>query len=139
MKIDSDFKAGLPDADELPLHSRPSLEGYLENYWWIAYDRLNNVGLMVHFGTMRHDFDLIRQTIMVFLPNRSIATDVSYGRARREENFIAASTLSMQCEEPYRVWKLKSSGMLQLSNVDELWKSSIKAGPRVPCTFEIEG
>ena len=138
MTNDDKFCGGLADADDAPALAPPSATpNWTENLWWIAHDGKTGMGLMLHLGSTRHDFNVVRQTVMLMLPDGRVATDVSVG-GFREPGKVRGATLTMEYIKPFREWRVSSNGVTQLATLDELWNNSPRQGPRVPLRIDLK-
>ena len=132
----SEFSAGLLEAEDAPAPTAPAVANWSENLWWIAHDGKRGLGLYAHLGTMRHDFDVVRQTIIVFLPNGQAASDIRVGGLRGSRR-VRGSTLTIECIEPFRQWQHSSNGVTQVSTLEELWDNTPRQGHRIPLRLQI--
>lgn len=136
MTQDVDLAAGLPDAADLPISARPEVALWIENFWWLAFDEEHQMGVMVHLASLPHDFGLIRQTVLVFLADGRVLADLSVG-GDRSHNRVAGATVSAECAQPFRQWRLQMNGMAQPATIDELFSGPLAGGPRLPVRFDL--
>lgn len=132
------FNAGLTAADDAPAVAKPPVPNWTENLWWIGFDHRSGMGFAAHLGSTRHDFNVIRQTVVVVLPDGRLATDVSVG-GFREPGKARGATLTMECIDPFREWRVSSNGVAQIGKATDLWNNSPRQGPRVPLRFDLRG
>ena len=132
------FCGGLTDADDAPALNPPANQPtWTENLWWIAHDSKNGIGLMVHLGSTRHDFNVVRQTILFFLPDGRVATDVSVGGFRQNRS-VRGATLSMECIEPFRQWRIACNGVAQAATTADLWNDSPRQAAKPPLKIDLQ-
>jgi hypothetical protein len=132
----TDLADGLPDAADLPLPSRPDVPLWVENFWWLAFDEQRAMGVMVHLASLPHDFSLLRQTVLVFMPDGRVLADLSVGGGR-SHNRVAGATVSAECLVPFRAWRIALGGMAQATTIDELWRGPLAQGRRLPVRFDL--
>ena len=138
------FCAGLTAEDDAPAMTPPPIPNWTENIWWIAYDPVTGIGVAAHLGSTRHDFNVIRQTIVVALPEGRLATDVSVGGlpnsyAPRTPRIARGATLVMECVDPFREWRVSSNGVAQIGKATDLWNNSPRQSQRVPLQLDLRG
>lgn len=131
------FRGGLSEADDAPALSAPATANWTENLWWIAHDGRTHTGLMVHLGTTRHDFNVVRQTVVLMLPDGRVGIDVSVGGIRAP-NQVRGATLAMECIEPFRRWRVSSNGVTQFASLEDLWQNSPRQSAREPLRFALD-
>ena len=138
MATQTDFKSGLGDADDAPALSPPDIPTWTENLFWVAFDKKNGIGMAVHLGSTRHDFNVVRQSIIISLPDGRLVSDVSVG-GFREGRKVRGATLAFECVDPFREWRITSNGVGQIAPLAEMWNNSPRQGPRVPVQLDIKG
>jgi hypothetical protein len=133
-----EFRAGLRDEDDAPLLAAPDVPGYREHIWWIAHDSSNGMGVMFHMGTAEHDFNVIRQQVVVFLPNDELIIDICHAEAIRTPWRVRGASLIMQCVHPFHQWRMTTNSMGQRAMLRELWSNALRPGAKIPLRLDID-
>lgn len=127
----------LVPAADLPVTSPPDVPLWVENFFWCAFDQEQGVGVTLHLASLPHDFGLIRQTLIVYLPDGSLRCNISVGGARGE-SFVAGPTVRATCLEPYSRWQLHYDGVVVASDPDRLWSGPLCDGRKSPLRIELD-
>lgn len=139
MTTNSEFYGGLAPAEDWPSAAAPvDVPNWTENLFWIAYDGASGMALTAHLGSLRHDFNVVRQTVVLHLPDGSVATDITVGGFRSGHS-VRGATLTMDCIEGFRHWRMASNGVAQPAILDDLWSNTPRPAPRVPLQFDLQG
>jgi hypothetical protein len=133
---DNNFTAGLGESDDCPASAAPAIDNWTENFFWVVNDQKSKLGLALHLGSTRHDFDVVRQTVALLLPDGRQVSDVSFGGLRKPGK-VRGATLTFKCIEPFRKWHLTSNGVGQISTLTELWNNTPRKSHTVPLKIDI--
>jgi hypothetical protein len=111
--------AGLSDESEFPLRAFPNIPLWAENYCFVAYDPIREIGLWTHLGRAPFDPTLWRELTMVYLPTGERLINKSYGRTEHTRG-PGGATLSHECIVPWNHWRSRRDGGSLRTTVKEL-------------------
>lgn len=129
---------GLDPAREYAL-SEPSLQyRYAENFMLSAYDAVADIGLWLHLGTCPDDFGLWEDQVFISLPgNEGLLWMSSYHRTPSERR-PAGGSLSFECIEPFRKWRVTFDGVGIYSSNQEMLAGRLRDGVKRILKFQFD-
>ena len=92
--------AGFADDEEYPIRELPDVPIWSENFWFVAYDPGNRLGVWTHCGRSSWDPTVWRETVMVYLPDGDFLITKGFGRHQTESG-PRASSLHFEMIEPW--------------------------------------
>jgi hypothetical protein len=107
LKIDS--PSGFKPEDEFPLEVLPEIPMWSENYWFVAFDASNQVGVWTHMGRTDWDLSLWREVAIVHLPSGDFVVSKNFGRQGSPIG-ASPSTLAFEFSEPWNRGAVRMDG-----------------------------
>ena len=98
---------GLEPEREFPAQSYPdNIPLWTENYCFVAYDPISQVGLWTHLGRAPFDSTLWRELSIVYLPSGERLVNKGYGRSETPRG-PGGATMTFECVDPFRQWRIE--------------------------------
>ena len=94
---------------EVPVTAIPPEAHWSENYCFLGYDYVANIGVYLHIGRWAHEQTIWREQIYVWLPDGSSLSQRALGRGDCSRGPQGA-LLQFHCEQPGRHWTLDYTG-----------------------------
>jgi hypothetical protein len=116
--------AGLAQESEFPIQTYPDIPLWTENYCFVGYDPSSQIGLWTHLGRAPFDPTLWRELSIVYLPGGERLVNKGYGRTETP-NGPGGATMTFQCEEPWRRWRMSRDGGSIRTTVDRLYRGMV--------------
>ena len=98
------YCAAMNDDSEFPARQWPEVPLWTENYCYVCYDPVAEIGVWTHLGRAPFDPTLWRELSMVFLPTGERLVNKGYGRSETDRG-PGGATLSFECIEPWQQWR----------------------------------
>ena len=117
-----------PDYDD-PLWS--------ETHFWSCWNPEQGVGFFIHAGPAPEDHDVWWSQVMMYLPQRRVLADVSWGRAPDDRAGPATGNFRARSPELGH-FNLSFDGAGELTSTDDMANRVVGAARCVPFSFEVE-
>jgi hypothetical protein len=128
-----EFRWDVPLADEVLMETVPDIPYMSENFCFTGYDPVSRIGYYLHMGRWIGDPEVLREMLMVWLPNGSVLWAQAFGRGDCTLGpNVACGRLI--CEEPGKRIRIRYSGPMQLIRPAEL----VSPDPRPQVLHKVE-
>ena len=107
-----EFTWDVPLADETVLETLPKVAHMSENFCYTGYDAQSRLGYYVHIGRWIKDPEVLRELLMLWLPNGDVLWAQSFGRGDCSRGPVVACE-RLICEEPGKRIRILYSGPMQ--------------------------
>jgi hypothetical protein len=114
-----EFRWDVQLADETVLEALPDVPHMSENFCYTGYDPTNRLGYYVHIGRWIKDPQILREFLMLWLPNGDVLWAQGFGRGDCTRG-PAVACERLLCEEPGRRIRVLYSGPMQLIPLAEI-------------------
>jgi hypothetical protein len=133
-----DFASGLSRDAEFCLLEPQPVEYFAENIWFTAYDARNDIAMMFHLGGDIDDWGLWAEKVYVVLPGGDdVLLAQGDGRLATREA-PAGSNLHFHCVEPFRRWRVRYDGRVELNRAADLMRGPARAARRVRADIDLD-
>jgi hypothetical protein len=109
---------------EFPAQTYPDIPLWAENYCFVAYDPTTGIGVWTHLGRTPFDSTLWRELSFIYLPNGERLVNKGYGRSETLRG-PGGATMSFQCVEPFRRWRMTRDGGSIRTDVGRLYSGML--------------
>lgn len=107
-----EFTWNVPLADETVLASLPDVPHMSENFCYTGYDKDSRLGYYVHIGRWIKDPEILRELLILWLPDGSVLWAQAFGRGDCSRG-PAVACERLVCEEPGKRIRILYSGPMQ--------------------------
>jgi len=107
-----EFTWDVPIADETVMEELPDIPYMSENFCFSGHDSENRVGYLLHIGRWIKDPEILREMLILWLPNGDILWAQSFGRGDCTRG-PAAACVRVICEEPGKKIRIRYAGPMQ--------------------------
>jgi hypothetical protein len=120
------------------LHAPPGdRPGWGETMYFHCWSPDERVGIFIHIGRWPTDLDLWWAQTIALLPDGQLLVDRSFGRAT-DDRGPATGNLHITCEEPLRRWRLTFDGAGATTDLAEMGRGPVGAGPIHAFNFDVD-
>jgi hypothetical protein len=115
----------------------PQTPNWSENFLLAGTDPRVNVGFWLHCGRWRKDLTMFRETILVRLPDGTVAASRAIGNARSAIDGPGGPHYAIRVVEPGRKLTYSYSGGVRRIPAQSMRDALVSEDPRTPMTFEL--
>ena len=115
----------------------PDIANWSENFCLAGFDPKCGVGFWFHIGRWRHDLTMWRETILVRLPDNSVAAHRAIGNARQSKEGPGGPSFAVRVIEPGRKLSYSFNGGVMRVPAASMLEGIVGDGPKTPMTFEL--
>lgn len=113
------------------------MPNWSETHFASVWDPKHEVGIFIHAGVCQQDVGLWWAQVFIYLPNRVVISDMSWGRAK-DNRGPCTGNLTFQCVEPFKRWIARFDGAGEKTTTDLMGTRLVGADVAVPVKFDIE-
>lgn len=115
----------------------PDIPNWSENFLLAGDDPKAGVGFWLHCGRWRKDLNMFRETILVRLPDGTVAASRAIGNARSDKMGPGGPHYAIRVIEPGRKFTYSYNGGVRRVPAQSMRNALVGEGPRTPMTYEL--
>ncbi len=115
----------------------PTTPNWSENFLLAGQDPKSGVGFWLHCGRWRHDLTMWRETVVMRLPDGTVAAQRAIGNARADKAGPGGPHYAIRVVEPGRKLTYSYNGGIRRVPAQSMRDALVPDGPRTPMTYEL--